>query len=109
MIKVLGKPIPPFEDREENLKLMEAAEQRFRQASEEDQMLSILAGQLSYIAGGTDAYREETARHVMTDTYGPKFAERVLDDPELRKKIGLNPLEGAKDESVRATTVAAND
>jgi hypothetical protein len=78
-------------ERSERLRnLAFSAEQRFQDASEEDQMLSLLAQRISFIFGGMDGVRDDIARRLIVQSHGPKFADRVLGDPELRRKLGLD-------------------
>jgi hypothetical protein len=108
MIRIFGKAIPPFEERSNLRELAEQAERRFQELPEEEQMLHLLAQKLSFVYGGVGGNREETAKMIITDSHGPKFAARVLGDPELRKKIGLDRPEAVYDPSVHATTVAVD-
>ncbi len=68
----------------------EAAERSFQAFSEEDQMLYLLSQEISFVAGQSGHCRDYVARRLMAKSHGPKFAERILNDPELRKKIGLD-------------------
>ena len=69
-------------------------DKHFDQMSEEDQILSIWAPKISMSYGLSDhnknRTKEDVARHVLKDTFGPKFTERVLNDPECRKKLGID-------------------
>jgi hypothetical protein len=102
---MLGGEMPKSSEEISRLRrLAGEAEQRFLDASEEDQMLSLLAQQISFVASGVSSSKEDVARQQITRSHGPKFAERVLNSPELRKKIGLDrPVTPS---AVRATTVA---
>ncbi|MDB4992330.1 MAG: hypothetical protein JWL75_575 [Parcubacteria group bacterium] len=89
--------------------LFEERERAFLEMSEEDQMLSLIAGQVAFVSGNVCMNEGEVARIVITKSHGPKFAERVLADPDLRKKIGLDQPKQVQDESVIAYTVAVNE
>lgn len=78
-------------ERSERLRnLAFSAEQRFQDASEEDQMLSLLAQKISHVFGGEGGVKDDAARRLIIHSHGPKFADRVLGDPTLRKKLGLD-------------------
>jgi hypothetical protein len=111
MRKLFGKPILPLHDAQELRERMERAEQRFRDLTEEDQVLYLLARQISWVFGQmeSDQAKEDTARRLITESHGPKFADRILADSELRKKIGLDRPQKALDKSALATTVASDD
>jgi hypothetical protein len=64
----------------------------FEDLSEEDQMLTLLAGRIRFAienTPGTRVGKDEVALVIITETHGPSFAKRVLKLPELRKKLGL--------------------
>ena len=97
----LVQPDPGAAQRDANLrKLIAEAQARynawFAAASEEEQMLSLHAQKISMMYGLSDfdskTTKEEIARHVLTDTFGPKFTERVLGDPKCRFVLGLTTL-----------------
>jgi|GEM_PF-6675047 len=69
-------------------KLSEEADRRFSELSEEDQMLQLLAPRLSF-ASSESTDKEGTYRRLIEKDFGPKFATRVLADPECRRKLGL--------------------
>jgi len=79
-------------ERAEGDRLVAAGHARFEALSEEDQVLSLLSTRLGFGMSGHGDNRnpEDFARDHMTQFFGPKFADRVLGDPELRAKIGLD-------------------
>ncbi len=60
--------------------------------SEEEQILALAGNRLSayYEVYDSIKTREESARDFLVKEYGPKFAERVLADPNLRKRMRLD-------------------
>jgi hypothetical protein len=57
----------------------------FEDLSEEDQMLTLLAGRIRFAienTPGTRVGKDEVALVIITETHGPSFAKRVLKLPE---------------------------
>ena len=89
---------------------------RFSAAREEEQMLMLHAQKISLMYGLSDfdngLTKEQIARKVLTDTFGPKFTERVLKDKKCRDILGMDfgstPEQRAEAERVRVRTVPAD-
>lgn len=88
-------PDGPRLSTEEIQELCRKADERFAAMSEEDQIFSLLAGKISGSYGLADfdskITKEQAAEHLLSMQMGPKFAERVLNDPLTRNKLGLEP------------------
>ena len=95
------RPIPGATENAEALRKLsiQAIARRdieFAAMSEEEQMLSLFAPHLSSSYGSRHREatpKEEVARKLLLETFGPKFTARVLADPSLRNCLGLKPLE----------------
>ena len=111
MVNLFGMEMPESDPERfsEMRRLAGEAELSFQNASEEEQMLHLLAQQISFVYGGVRNSKEQVARMLITKSHGPKFAERVLTSPELRQKIGLDEAESGTPSAVCATTVVVED
>lgn len=71
---------------------IEAAQRRFAALSEEDQMISILAGRIGPARELSKSMEDmlKNARSIIENTHGPKYAERILADPEILKRLHLD-------------------
>ncbi len=91
------KPDPSAAERESKLReqIAEASRihaEKFAAMSETEQMLDIFAPRLSYVYGNDfdgKMSKEEIARKLMTETFGPKFTERVLRNPRYRRILDI--------------------
>lgn len=105
MVQIIGKSFAESGSPSEQLrKLAEDAERRFQELPEEDQMLELIARQISFVFGNTHGDKEDLARWLIAHSHGPKFANRVLSTPALRWKIGLDRPQQATDASAATTT-----
>lgn len=94
--------------REQGLReMIDEANRRFEALSEEDQVLHLLSRKLSSVRGCTDTYEKQLsfAQDVIAIHMGPKFARRVIDDPEILKRLHLD-RDSFIAPSERMTTVA---
>lgn len=83
MMKIFG----PSKD----VAALREAMERFENLSEADQMLEMQAQQISAAYSASNRIpKDEVAQQILTAKCGPKYANRVLSDPECRRKLGLH-------------------